>query len=794
MNFLFYPTTKKISIVFVAFFILGGIVFIVWPGTIQRLDIISSNPNPLIRMFAPAWNSLRRVGDLPYIVWYGMRESHLPVYEITLSLKDKTTLLENLPDYPRVGAMWEEYKESVKGEFRTGNYHTDDADIRIRGVSSNHWNAAKKSWQISLPPDNPLGERTTLRFILPEDKGWIFHAVNATRAREFGLISPDVSYVRLRINSIDMGVYHLVEGWEESMLEKNGRGLAPLFSNLNLDIRDVDLMRPDSLHIWENRFAEETYPEANDVLAYFVDLVANASNDVFEQEFPHVVDMDMFYRWLIITTLSGNFHQSNVANQNWYLNQATGKLEPILFDTALYALENDIPLDLNRLVNRTMQVPTFRKAFSETLRAYLADGSHKNKALAQYDEIFRMIRSDILSDTKKIQTSAAVLKHIEEEQAIVANNYDALQRMLNETGTIAFIFTEETYPVTAPFNEAQYKDSFLAHRKPIAQFLREYPEFIMRDNRTLALPAGTHVFLKNVYIPEKYTVILDPGAHLLFGSGVSLFSFSTVYSNGTALVPVTMRSLDTKKPWGVFAILHAPETSIFRYTRIENGNDTIFRGLYFSGSLSTRASDLEFLDGYIARSHADDGIHAYGGNVRIARTLFENTGADSIDLDFVASSSVLEKNTFRKTGENGDAMDISFSTVLVRDNTVMGCSDKGISVGEKSQLTIENNIIAGCLFGIAIKDNATAHITDTLLLANETGLGVYRKKPHFIKGGHAFLENTILWGNKTPVFVDEYSTAEKVLPQDTRDLASWKNKIPPEIFMYIESLFMEQSK
>jgi len=793
VNFLFYSLTKKITLGFIIIAILGSIVFLAWPGTIQRLDIISSNPNPLIRLFAPTWNSLKHIGDLPYIALYILRGSNLPLYEITLSAKDKTTLLENLPDYPRVGAMWEEYKKSVKGEFQTGDFYTDDADIRIRGVSSNHWNAVKKSWQINLPAEQPLGERTTIRLILPEDKGWVFHAMNATRARELGLISPDVTYVRLHINGTDMGIYHLVEGWEESMLEKNGRGLAPLFSNINLDIRDVDLVRPDSLHIWENRFAKKTYPEANDVLAYFVDLIANAPADIFEREFPHIVDMDMYYRWLVITALSGNFHQSNIANQNWYLNPATGKLEPILFDTALYAMEDNLPLDLNRLVNRTMQVSAFRKAFSEMLQEYLADESHKDRALAQYDELSRMIRVDILQDTKKIQTTAAVLRHIEEERVIVEKNYDTLRRMLEETGTIAFVFTNETYPVAGPFDQARYKDSFLAHQKPLTQFLREYPQFVTRDNRTLALPAGTHVFPKTVIIPEGYTVIIDPGARLAFGPDVSLFSFSTVYSNGTRQSPITMQSLDAKKPWGVFAVLNAPEASVFRYARIENGNEALFQGLYFSGSLSVRASDLEFLDGYVARSHADDGIHAYGGNIHIARTLFENTGADSVDLDFVASSSILEKNTFRKTGENGDAMDLSFSTVLVRDNIIMGCTDKGISAGEKSQITIERNIIAGCSFGIAVKDDAAVRIMDTLLLANETGLGVYRKKPHFIEGGHAFLQNTTLWNNKTAVFKDEYSTAEGVPSQETFDLETWKNKLMPEVFMYLESFLAKKN-
>lgn len=788
-NFLFYPLAKKLAVGGALIAFLAGIVFLAWPGTVEKLDIISSNPNPFIRQFAPAWNSLKRIGDLPYIVLYSMRGSQLPVYEITLSPKDKEALLSNLPDYPRVAAMWEEYKKTVKGEFRTGAYRTSDADIRIRGISPNHWAAAKKSWQINLPLDKPLEERATLRLILPEDKGWIFHAVNAERARELGLISPAVSYIRLHVNGVDMGVYQLVEGWEESMLEKNGRGLAPLFSNLNLDIRDINLMRPDSLPIWENRFETETHPAAMHTLSYFLDLVANAPDDVFEKELPFIVDMDIFNRWLVVTALSGNFHQGNIANQNWYFSPTTGKLEPILFDTALAPITQELSLENNRLVSRAMRIPAFRKKFSDMLKTYLADTSHKERALASYDALFNSIRTDILSDTKKIDTSAAVLRQIQKERSVVAENYDALRRMRDKTDTIAFTFADETYPITETFSKARYADSFLMHSAPLSEFLQKNPQFFSQDKHTLRLLAGTYAFRKTVIIPEGYMVEIDPGTRLLFAPGVSLFSYSAVHSNGTAARPIFIQSLNPQKPWGVFAVLNAPEPSVFRHTYIKDGSEAEFVGLYFSGSLSMRSSDLEFLDGSVSSSRADDGIHVYGSRAHIARSLFEDTSSDSIDIDFAKVESLFEKNTFRETG--GDAIDLSFSKITVRENTVAGCGDKGISVGETSESIIEKNIVIGCIFGIAVKDRSQARIVDTLLLANETGIGVYRKKPHFIEGGHAFVSDSTLWANGTPVSIDEFSTAEGIPPQENSSLDSWKNKLSAELFMYVETILLK---
>ncbi|TSC79479.1 MAG: Uncharacterized protein G01um101429_466 [Parcubacteria group bacterium Gr01-1014_29] len=810
MNVLFSKTAHKIALGVGIVLLLTGAAFLMWPGTINRLDITSSNPNPLIRHFAPTWRSIKRVIDIPYVFFYTIRESDLPIYEITLSKRDKETLFNTLPDYPRVAAMWEEYKKSVKGKFRApaptpasgGDYYTEDAKIRVRGVSPNHWTAVKKSWQVNLPEETPYGARETMRFFIPEDKGWIFAAMNAMRAEELGLLSPQVSYARLGINNVDMGIYYLIEGWEESLLERNGRGLGPLFSNLNLDIRDVDLFRPDSLHIWENRFAAETPSASMDTLAYFLDLVASAPDEVFEKELPHIIDMDIYYRWLVITALSGNFHQGNVANQNWYLNPATDKLEPVLFDSALVSIDADtLSLKINRLVNRTMQIPTFNKTLSEALKTYLADLSHKERALAFYDETFRAIRKDILSDTKKIQTSAATLARIAVERDIIENNYDKLKRMLDETGAVAFEYADESYPISGKFDASLYKNSFLAHGTPVEEFLRNHPQFSLRPSNTFALSAGTHIFRNTVVIPERYTLRIDPGATLLFGPGVSLISYSRVESNGTMQHPIKAQALDQKKPWGVIAIIRASGTNTFRHTHIQDGNDATFAGLYFSGSLNLRSSDLDFTQGSIARSHADDGIHIYGGRAHIANTTFIDTSSDGIDIDFAKADSLFEKNTFRNSG--GDAMDLSFSDITIRENSIALCGDKGISVGEASHPTLEKNTIIGCAYGIAVKDRSRAVIKDSLLLANETGIGLYRKKPHFIEGGYAAVSGSTLWANSENIQTDEYSTihiTNSVIEHtyqgdgNTANKPSFEKILPADLYSLFQTILNTREK
>ena len=491
-------------------------------------------------------------------------------------------------------------------------------------------------------------------------------------------------------------------------------------------------------------------------MAYFLDLTANAPDDVFQEALPGIMDMDLFYRWLIITSLSGNFHQGNGANQNWYFNPATEKLEPILFDAALTIIENPLSLENNRLANRVMQIPEFNASFTNLLREYLDDSSHKEKALLFYDETFQKIRRDILTDIKKIQTSSAVLDRIAVERDIVSYNYDLLSNMITENDGIHFLYADESYPLTNAFNTQAYAENFLAWNTSLSEFLAKNPQFEKRTNNIIAIKSGTHIFRRTIIVPKGFILSIDPGARLLFAPGVSLFSYSTVESRGTVSHPIIIQALDPQKPWGVFAIIGTSETNTFTYTHIADGNDATLNGMYFSGSLSVRSSDLIFTNGSITNSRADDGIHVLSGVATITNSLFKDTSSDGIDIDYAKGiNSLIANSTFENAG--GDAIDLSFSELTLSDNVIHGCGDKGISVGEASKPIIERHIITSCIFGIAIKDRSHAVIEDTELRDNQTGIGLYRKKPHFISGGTAVVFTSTFENNETNISIDEYS-------------------------------------
>ena len=410
-----------------------------------RLDLIASNPNPLIRHFAPTWRSLKKIADFPFLPLTLFARTELPIYSITITQRGQIELLTNLPNYPeRYGS--EVFKNTVRAEFRTNGYVTADAKVRYRGNSAQHWNAQKKSWQINLPEEQPLGSRTTIRLVIPEDRGWAIEPLTAYRASKLGVPYPAMSFARLRVNNEDMGVYLVMEGWEESLLERYERQLAPIFTNIDTN---VDIMKPEGIGGWEDRFDGPLTAEQKELLGYFLRIAANTSDASFERYLPTILTMESFYRWAALSIISGSSSQSNFANEDFYLNRTSGKIEPIGFDVLLGEIGDAVPVRNNRILNRAVRVPAWRTEIERRVRAYVFDDAMFADDLAFYDGTAKMLKRELRTDTKKLPTTASAILRINRDRAIIERNVRTLQTMFERDGELTYAYADELYPLAS---------------------------------------------------------------------------------------------------------------------------------------------------------------------------------------------------------------------------------------------------------------------------------------------------------------------------------------------------------
>ena len=253
--------------------------------------------------------------------------------------------------------------------------------------------------------------------------------------------------------------------------------------------------------------------------------------------------------------------------------------------------------------------------------------------------------------------------------------------------------------------------------------------------------------------------MIEPGSKMYLSPGVSIISSSPISAIGTKDSPIFVGRKNEEGNWGSIAVINVEKKSEFRYMTLVAGSSSApINGVTFTGMISAHNAPLYVFDSQFYRDGDDDMISAKYSTGEIARSKFFDSAGDAIDLD-MTDGFLIANNYFSNigTGPNGgDAIDLSFSDAYIFGNTVNRCSDKGISVGEKSTPLIEGNKITRCVIGIAVKDSSQAAITNNELLENHEGVSLYQRKAVF-KGAEAVLRDNVFAGNGTNIKKDEVS-------------------------------------
>ena len=78
-----------------------------------------------------------------------------------------------------------------------------------------------------------------------------------------------------------------------------------------------------------------------------------------------------------------------------------------------------------------------------------------------------------------------------------------------------------------------------------------------------------------------------------------------------------------------------------------------------------------------------------------------------------------------------DCLDFSFGHYKIKNAYLKNCGDKGFSVGEKSQLNLDNGFVTLSKIGVASKDEAITNIEQIRMENIDLCLSAYKKKKEF---------------------------------------------------------------
>jgi hypothetical protein len=231
-------------------------------------------------------------------------------------------------------------------------------------------------------------------------------------------------------------------------------------------------------------------------------------------------------------------------------------------------------------------------------------------------------------------------------------------------------------------------------------------------------------------IPATHEVVFAPGLELEMGPEAALMIYGDLTSVGTGDAPIRVFGSRSDDAWGGLFVQGTrvdPARVHLEHTIIEGGTGGQNERTWFTGAFAVHDGEVTLRASQFRGARVEDAVNLKNARVLLEGNVFAGTLSDALDCDFCEGR--IAGNRFTEIG--GDAIDLSGSRVVVEQNDVERCGDKGVSVGERTEGLLAGNRIRGCPTGIAVKDLSQATIRGGVLAELGVGIALYVKKPTF---------------------------------------------------------------
>ena len=184
----------------------------------------------------------------------------------------------------------------------------------------------------------------------------------------------------------------------------------------------------------------------------------------------------------------------------------------------------------------------------------------------------------------------------------------------------------------------------------------------------------------------------------------------------------------------------------------KNLNNKTFGTRGLTGCLNLIDTKIKDLIIESFNGNCEDSINIIRSKGTIKYLKILNSSNDGLDIDF----SEIEISNIQMLSAGNDCIDLSYGNYSVIKTKIQDCGDKGISVGEKSLLIIEDLNVLNSNIGIASKDGSKSYINNGKFENLDTCLSAYNKKQEF-SGGFIKINQFNCNQSNNEIFVDKES-------------------------------------
>jgi len=285
---------------------------------------------------------------------------------------------------------------------------------------------------------------------------------------------------------------------------------------------------------------------------------------------------------------------------------------------------------------------------------------------------------------------------------------------------------------------------------------------------------GVVKVMNDLLIENK--VIIKPGTQFFLDKSVNIVFLNKVIALGTKNNPIYFKKLNNNyssdNNWGS-VVLQGDKT---KNSKLENINLNGGSGGQIDQFIYTSMLSLHDTKDVVLKNITlinnkiyDDALHlVYCKNVSLDNIVIRDAFSDALDIDI--SDNILIKNSIFSNPRN-DSIDIMESKVLIDSTQIDSSGDKGISVGENSNVLVHNTHLFQNNIGLAVKDGSYAGVFYTDFYNNILQVSGFQKNYKYGDGGKIEIfksnfhakNNKIQSDLKSNIFIDDSTFNQKMI-------------------------------
>lgn len=532
--------------------------------------------------------------------------------------------------------------------------------------------------------------------LAPVSRSGLWRKQLAIVAADLGLLTPDISFVRVLSCGRDLGAYQVEEWIDEDMLERRG------INGVSLIKQGLDPSRPDA------QFAviEADSSERVQLRGKIERALSEAQRGSTEM-LAGLMDEKAAIAWLLMTWVDGRDPRN--APVMYTYHWLTGRFSPVYQAPQGRALVTDDGPVLYNLLTPLLSRPDFKTRFEQRQLELAAMVAELQPRMAELCRTWcPLLRQHARAGDRTLDVLDLPSVDLTDTRAA-----SDLERSL--TGGLGHATFLAGMPLPPAATGSVEDTTMLMH------LVKRYKLVLQGDS--IIFPRGKYMINEDVEFPAGRAVLLLQGARLFLAPGTSVLCKGDLYIRGTLRNPVFIRPQDDDRPFGSIALLGTgTQQCAISGLYVSGGAGAKLAGARCGGMVNIQGAARSNVESSVFQENkADASLLVDGGELLMSEVRFQDVAAEFVRLEHVHGI-LRDVSMVGAKSNSTTGLHIGTGTVAVQRGVYMGLRGNAIWADGAAQVLVRHARVVQNGVGVRSEARASVHVEGNTFEGNEVVL------------------------------------------------------------------------